>query len=419
MRNHDLNLGQWDEPECKEKALPPKQIEVGENPSPEELEELDALQSELEEMLHLDDEAIAAVEEEPAQADKRPKVYRLERKLQHRDALPGDLNPSTEEETSPGQTLTSAPKTLPAAEDDSTWGDVRAGGQGEEEKFFGGKNVLRVVEDIPLLGKVFVSNGAWRPLFLFVVVFSIINALIFALVLSFWWEDDGLRSINIGEQPVPPEESVPIDEIETAIRKFAAAPTWEEMLKHVRAPGHLVDKLRTYYETHPIIPSGDIVIERVDRVAMNGLDLFKVEATRLPSKEALVAMVERDPHGNLKVDWEVAVDFQEVEWQTFYDDKMSAPVELRVVFKEGHYYNFEFEDKTKFRSYRLYYPDAELPELNGYVERDSELDRKLPKSSESCGRTPVPRDSFGRLSGNTTGSFHGAASWISSIKAGW
>ena len=239
------------------------------------------------------------------------------------------------------------------------------------------RNVLAVLEKVPLLGPLLVRDGSWRPVVVFIVIFSVINALIFTLILSTWVDNDGLISVSEGEKVVPLEESVPINDIESAVRAFATAPTWEEMLKHVRAPGHILPQLRAYHDKHAMIGAEDVEIQRAVPVDVNGLSLFKVEVELLPSGKPLIAMVERDPHGHLKVDWEVAVDYQVVDWQAFYDQRISEPVPMRLVYREGTYYNYEFEDRTRYQCYRLSYPDSDLPELNGYVEKGSDLDKSL------------------------------------------
>ena len=383
LPNDNLSLEGWDKPQIRESPLPSKEALPGESE-----DTLDALQSEIDVML--DDGSLGeaplvyeekvSVSEEPT----RKRVHRFERKLQPVDRLPEELSDSeSDSEEALGDVFSKAPKTMPETDAGSPWSDERAGGQGSPEKFFGRKNVLEVIEEIPLIGRVLVlvRDGAWRPSTVFVVIFSLINTLIFILVLSFMLEDpDRLRSFN--EKGTSPEElakSVPMGEIKACVKAFTVASTWEEKLKHVRAAGHVVEKLRAYYQTNPVRLGEDVIIERAERVVMNGLDLFKIEATVLPQKEALVLMIERDARGLLKVDWEVAVDYQEMPWKTFYEEQPTQPTNLRVVFRlqDPPYYNYQFGDPVAFRGYRLSYPKTGFPNLTGYVERGSELDKEL------------------------------------------
>ena len=147
----------------------------------------------------------------------------------------------------------------------------------------------------------------------------------------------------------------------------------------MRAAGYVVEKLRDYYTSNAVRLGEDVIIERVERVVMNGLDLLKIEATILPQKEVLELMIERNARGYLKVDWEVAVDYQEVPWLSFYNEQRSQPTNLRVGLglQDSPYHNYKFGDPVKFRGYRLWYPDTDLPKLTGYVKRGSDLDKEL------------------------------------------
>lgn len=371
----------------------------------ESLEELESLQSELNAMLEEGEKAMEPVDvtqaepEEESPTTGRKRILRFERKLQAADRLPTELDAVEVEDSSSDTLIASAPilaeapKALPVT--DSPWGGVKAGGgEAPAEHFYGGRNFLTVVGEIPVIGKVLISEGALRPLVVFILVFTPIVALTFVLVVMFMMDrDDPLRSVNKGVAPVALEKSVPLEEIEEAVRDFASASTWEEKLKYVRAAGHVVEPLRSYYEDHAVNPAEDVVIERAERVEMNGLDLFKVEATLLPQKEVVTLVLERDSRGYLKVDWAVAVDYQEADWQQFYDDQVSQPTTLRVALAEQRkpYHNFQFEDEEKFRGYRIWYPDSKLPPLNGYAEIGSDLDKALQSlvRAESRGHVPV------------------------------
>ncbi len=211
LPNDDLSLGEWDEPEFQDVPLQPKEPPLKE--SGETIGELDALQSEIDAML--EDSSLAGA----------PLVY--DEKLQPADRLPAELGDSqSEADDTSSNVLSTAPKTMPEPDAGSTWGGERVGGEGAPEKFYGGKNVLGVIEEIPLIGRILVRDGAWCPLTVFIVIFSLINALIFWLVLSLMVDDeDRLRSVNTGITPTEPAKSVPMEEIKAAVRAFTVAST--------------------------------------------------------------------------------------------------------------------------------------------------------------------------------------------------
>jgi hypothetical protein len=93
-----------------------------------------------------------------------------------------------------------------------------------------------------------------------------------------------------------------------------------------------------------------------------------------------IALVDT-PQG-LKIDWESFAGWSEIAWDKFTSSKPATGHVFRVTLSEVDYYNFDFSDDSKWRSYRLLSPDGETS-LYGYAPKDSDLDRRIRPDSES------------------------------------
>lgn len=351
------------------------------------LDELDELQAELDALLSqeiTDDN----VEEHLTAIDKtQQSIHRLELKLNKVDRLPDDLDPEIGESSAakPAPSLPARP--VPPAftgrpdipeTASMSWGEPRAGVGAGKERPEGDAEVLRALESVPLIGRFLVRDGRWRLSALFFPTFGSICVVVYYLAVTLMQGSaDPLRSVAGGEEKQSRATAIPTEEIREVLLGYARAPDWETKLKYIRAPGHLVPVVREYYQKHPIVPAEDVRLGMAQPVTLNGLEILKLEATLLPSGQLFEAMLERDPHGHLKVDWEVAVDYQEIDWNQFAAEQRTDPVQLRVVAREEDYYNFQYSDDSVYRCYRLWYPHSEWPTFYGYVKRDGEIDRQM------------------------------------------
>ncbi len=423
----ELSLGDWDDLDGEQTGAPapdagipqPKPIEI--RPAPPELkpgavraarqqqqqqhpeagkDELDILRDELDGLLsqEVTDENL----QEQLQAIDRAQrsIHRLELRLENPTILPEELRedvnvlskPSVVTDplgskriVLPDRPMASAapvadlpqdiPMTMPddpAAGGDSSWGTLNPGGRGAPEKFFSERNIRETVAELPLLGPLLVEDGHWRMPTFYIIAFTAINALVIYVIIEA--VQQARAALMPPVLPEAREQGIDPVEVKESIEAFVRAETWQEKLKHCRAAGHIVQRLQAYYEKYPVDTAEDVVIEKAYHTLVNGLEMIKVQALLMPGKRPFVGMLERDPHGYLKVDWEVAVDYQEMSWMEFAVQQPREPVMFRAVLREGEYYNYQFSDSRKFRCYILWYPEKEWPELYGYVERNGDID---------------------------------------------
>ena len=162
-------------------------------------------------------------------------------------------------------------------------------------------------------------------------------------------------------------------EAEPLARKFLEARTVEEMLKVVRNPGETGARLRRRYPDGRITPPGLAEFNAGNAVA------YADHTASVDVRTADFAVRQLDFVGTpagLRIDWESWAGWCELPWNDFLAKRPTDPQVFRVIMRKVDYYNFEFADDGKWRSYRLESQDGDHG-LYGYVERGSVLDERL------------------------------------------
>jgi hypothetical protein len=160
---------------------------------------------------------------------------------------------------------------------------------------------------------------------------------------------------------------------------FLSATTLEELLPLIRDGERMKPKLIAHH------PDGKINAPGLSRFNPSGhvsyKDSFAAVSILTPDFESKqLAFV--DGADGLKIDWESWVGWSEMPWQNLSESRPTRPVLIRAMMKSVNYYNFNFADESKWRSYRLVSPDGEHM-LYGYAERNSLLDQRLQPREQS------------------------------------
>lgn len=168
-------------------------------------------------------------------------------------------------------------------------------------------------------------------------------------------------------------------EAEPLVRKFLAAKTVAELLPIIRHPEITEQRLRGVYPDGKIAAVGMSKFNSSDEVSVRDklISLMVRTGEQLDKPMALI----ETPEG-LKIDWESWVGWSEISWEEFLATKPTTAKVFRVKLTAVDYYNFAFSDESKWHSYRLLSPDGEHS-LYGYVEKGSDLDRKISPTEDA------------------------------------
>lgn len=160
---------------------------------------------------------------------------------------------------------------------------------------------------------------------------------------------------------------------EPLARRFLSAERVEDMLPLVRDPEGVSRKIRAYYPEGVVEPVGISKFNSTEQIGYR--DNVAVVGVRTAGFE-LKQLIFVDGEDGLKIDWESWVGWSEMPWDEIFGKKPGQPVLVRVFLRSVDYYNFDFVDETKWRSYILTTPDGEGL-LYGYAETDSLLAQRL------------------------------------------
>ena len=167
---------------------------------------------------------------------------------------------------------------------------------------------------------------------------------------------------------------------EPLAQAFLSAKRIEDMLPVVRDPKNVWKKMRGYYPQGVIEPVEMSKFNSAGRVGYKGRSAA-VSIVTADFEQKQLIFVEGEE--GLKIDWESWVGWSEMPWEEIVEKQPVQPVLVRAMLNQVDYYNFEFIDESKWRSYMLSSPDGEKI-LYGYVERNSPLDQMIRPAEPSA-----------------------------------
>lgn len=161
---------------------------------------------------------------------------------------------------------------------------------------------------------------------------------------------------------------------------FLAATSAEQILPLVRDSERVKAHILAHYPEGKIEPTGLSKFNASGRVSYKGtFAAVSVLTTDFERKQ--LAFV--DGADGLKIDWESWVGWSEMPWDKLIESRPTRPVLVRATLRWVDYFNFDFSDESKWRSYRLVSPDGEHT-LYGYAERNSLLDQRLRPADQTA-----------------------------------
>lgn len=204
----------------------------------------------------------------------------------------------------------------------------------------------------------------------------------------------GGRASDSKSVAIPPAVAVPaaveattradlptMAELEVLAGKFLNATTLDELLPLVRNPQVAEPRMRRQY------PDGI--------VPALGLTEFNTTAQTDVSSAVLQFMIRTRDHEDrildyvnspdgVKIDWESWSGWSDMTWAEFRATKPTTSQVFRLVLSPVEYFNFDFKDESKWRSYMLLSPDQEHA-LYGYVELGGLVERQVRQAGEGGG----------------------------------
>lgn len=157
------------------------------------------------------------------------------------------------------------------------------------------------------------------------------------------------------------------------LRQFLAAPTWKERLAWCRPLPGLEEQMQAFYAAHADgpVPFDNIIESReVDGGFFQHTVVFEGGGRRQ-------AHVQQTPKG-ARVDWASFVGAGEMNWSDLLAQRPAAETLVRVMVKEGFYYENQFGSPRILKCLELRnVAEPGAPMIHGYVDRNSSVALKI------------------------------------------
>ena len=211
-------------------------------------------------------------------------------------------------------------------------------------------------------------RAMWKKVGAFVLVVMGLSILVLTFVLI----KKGLSTRD--ETETEAIKSISVDDLvlqaEAEARGFLKAETVAQMAEHVHDPRRVLPLMRKYYERHP---DDDRELKKLHnpRFHVASQREFIMSTAVFTDETNALWVFETDDAGVMKLQWEVAVSYSEIDWDDFLKSKDSKGGKFRVTMEWADYYNYAFNDEEAYQSFTLRVPNSDAY-VYGYLDRASD-----------------------------------------------
>lgn len=179
------------------------------------------------------------------------------------------------------------------------------------------------------------------------------------------------RSALLREEQEEQEARQLIDRMEFTIKTFFDSTTVDTMARMIRHQERVTPLMRRHYAGQPVFSSHLKSVRMLQPLTLDNRGNFWMASALLADGTTHSLILEIGPSGEPRIDWETLVCCQPMKWDDFATRKpKETPLDFRVYVERDHFYSHEFEDATRWVSYRLTALDSGET-LSGYVPAGS------------------------------------------------
>ena len=179
------------------------------------------------------------------------------------------------------------------------------------------------------------------------------------------------EGIDVIKKTVEDYEKFDVVKIENAVKGFVTSGSIQERLSFVRDPERVKPLMEKYYGNEEFEPEG---FEELNRGEIRYRGDFFTSFVRIGDFSSGPIAVERFEDGDnfsYRVDWESWVGYCEMSAEDLIRVKPTEPKLLRIILRQGSYYNYEYSDDRVWAAYRLGFRNSDRA-LLAYVRRNSQ-----------------------------------------------
>ena len=179
------------------------------------------------------------------------------------------------------------------------------------------------------------------------------------------------EGIDVTKKTVEEYEKFDVVKIENAVKGFLTSGSIQERLSFVRDPERVKPLMEKYYGNEEFEPEG---FEELNRGEIRYRGDFFTSFVRIGDFSSFPIAVERFEDGDnfsYRVDWESWVGYCEMSAEDLIRVKPTEPKLLRIILRQGSYYNYEYSDDQVWAAYRLGFRNSDRA-LLAYARRSSQ-----------------------------------------------
>lgn len=201
---------------------------------------------------------------------------------------------------------------------------------------------------------------------------GVIVAFAFCLLLLLRFTSDSGKSFPMKSLPAPFTNE--LDQARALLQTFGERTSLEARATLVRHPDITLQRMRQFPdEASRAFFRPSEFSDNAFEYQIDGIDFLEIEVQ--VGQRRRIAIFEKAREG-LLLDWESFVSYSEAPWLTFLEAGNAGPTDFRVFISVDNYYNFQYEDASRFACFRLEDP-ARSRHCWGFAERDSPVHRRL------------------------------------------
>lgn len=182
------------------------------------------------------------------------------------------------------------------------------------------------------------------------------------------------------EEDFMSENSAVINEAEKLAEKFLAAKSVEEIRGLIRHPDITIPRIMKLYPDGKLNMGGLQTFNTMKQIRKSGNLISTIVRTNEFDERAMVFVI--TPEGT-RIDWESWEGWCEMSWEEFMTTRPTKGTIFRVKLNHTNYYNIDFSDETKWKSYTLLSRD-EKHRIYGYVEQNAGFPYNFGNEQESA-----------------------------------
>ena len=162
-----------------------------------------------------------------------------------------------------------------------------------------------------------------------------------------------------------------IDRIDRLLRSYFSATSVESLARMVRHKERVEPLMHQYYADKPAFSGSLKSLKSLQPLTLGNRGNFWMASVQLVGGSTRSLLIEIDPSGQPKIDWETLVCYQPMKWDDFVTQRPPGKsLDFRVYAERDTFHSHEFSDSDLWVCFRLTALDSDET-LFGYAPADS------------------------------------------------